>query len=163
MEAFIYWAIRCWSRKSAGRENIKYSQYKPLTDTSEMDNSVRNMQSGHGGNGGYSGGWWPGSWSSHGNTLDSSTHSNKSTGSSHGGITELTSTRNTMHSRYTRGGMRVQEEQEKSKIQEEVDDDEIEYSDSDSDEEIEFGVAPADTNYERGTWLRTVVSSSGRS
>lgn len=163
VEAFIYWAIRCWSRKSAGRENIKYSQYKPLTDTSEMDNSVRNMQSGHGGNGGYSGGWWPTSWSSHGNTaLDSSTHSNKSTGSSHGGITELTSTRNAMHSRWTRGSMRNLEQQEQ-KIKEEDNDDDIEYSDSDSDEEIEFGVAPADQNYEKGTWLRAVVNSSGKS
>jgi len=36
IEAFIYWAIRCWSRRGASkdknnnRNNIKYSQYKPL-------------------------------------------------------------------------------------------------------------------------------------
>jgi hypothetical protein len=158
LETFIYWAIRCWSRKSSGREKIQYSKYKPLTDTSEMDNSVRNMQSGHGGDGSYGGGWWPTNWSSHGDNMDSSTHSNKSTGSSHGGIMELTSTRNAMHSRWTRGSARMQQVSSEQQDQEgsDVDSD-------DSEEEIEFGVAPADKDYERGTWLRTMMSNSGKS
>ncbi len=30
LEAFIYWAITCWSRKKNGRGGIKYSNYQPL-------------------------------------------------------------------------------------------------------------------------------------
>jgi hypothetical protein len=41
VEAFIYWAIRCWSRRGAtkdkrnNRNNIKYSQYKPLRNNKD--------------------------------------------------------------------------------------------------------------------------------
>jgi hypothetical protein len=31
LEAFIYWAIQCWSRRKSGRGDISYRQYKPLT------------------------------------------------------------------------------------------------------------------------------------
>lgn len=30
LEAFIYWAVRCWASRSSDRKNIKYSQYRPL-------------------------------------------------------------------------------------------------------------------------------------
>lgn len=35
LEAFIYWAVHCWrwGRKSSGRKDISYRQYKPLRGT----------------------------------------------------------------------------------------------------------------------------------
>lgn len=40
IEAFIYWAVMCCARRSSGRKDISYRQYKPL----------RNEDSAHGGN-----------------------------------------------------------------------------------------------------------------
>ncbi len=117
-----------------------------------MDNSVRNLRSDHGEEGGSSNSWWPSSWSGHGSEgLNASIHSNKSSGSNHGGITELT-TRNSLHSRWTRGSGRIVEERE-------IRDDDCDSDESDSEEEIQLRMAPADRDYERGTWLRTMVNS----
>jgi len=30
LEAFIYWAVRCWASRTSQRKGIKYSQYRPL-------------------------------------------------------------------------------------------------------------------------------------
>ena len=40
MEAFIYWAITCWSRKNSGRSSISYRQYKPLREKIGEDSDI---------------------------------------------------------------------------------------------------------------------------
>lgn len=63
IEAIIYWAVMCWSRKKSGRKGIKYSNYKPLSNVSE--HGFSNHGSSHG--------------SSHGNDVNNPLHKGEET------------------------------------------------------------------------------------
>eukprot|EP01039_Chlorochromonas_danica_P006480 gene6480-7145_t len=155
LEAFIYWAVHCWrwSRKSSGRDNISYRQYRPLRGIPD-DTVHGNSQHGVDGD--------PNRLSSsqHGGMFGSQ-HGNSNSiadddGSTHNVLRELSSgasaksDRRPSNASISRNGMK---EEKKGAGEEESDVD----CSSSSDEE-EMDTAPADRGHEKGQWLRVMMN-----
>jgi hypothetical protein len=181
LEAFIYWMVACWSRRSSGREKISYRQYQPLrgqdddpsnhagnlsNDTQLREGSSRGPgrlsmemsqhgNSRHGMNGSSKHG---GSSSQHGNTSQPGSRA----GSVHGGLNSRSSSHGNDEEEWVWG--EVQNPLNSSRhssirgpasVGEEEDENGADDTDSDSDESAQgLQIAPADVGHESGTWLR---------
>lgn len=145
LEAFIFWAVNCWrwSRKSSGRNDIKYRQYRPLKGipdetihgNSRHGNEDQEMQPIR---------------SSHGDALDDSTHNVIHEASSRGSGRARSNTSTSVKSEGVGVGRYINQHGDR-------DDDDEDCIDEDSSSEEEMGVAPADVNHHRGRWLNEML------
>ena len=50
IETFIFWAVLCCARRSNGRSQIKYTNYKPLSSEDSQHGQSTMIRGGHGSN-----------------------------------------------------------------------------------------------------------------
>lgn len=136
LEAFIYWAIQCWSRRKSGRGDISYRQYKPLTAI--PDDTI------------------------HGNS--NSIHGDLEHGRYNRETTEIENTSLELTSgNLAKMGRQLRKAEKYNQRAEELDDSSDDDSSVSSSGEIQFEVAPADMGYERGTWVNNLLWGNGSS